>query len=144
MRKLLVPIVAALAILMAGAVAQNINKAIQLSQDPTGAFGVDTNNNTYFPGHILSTGPGTPALTSCGSGSPAATGTDTEGTITIGTTVTGCVATFNKAFLAAPNCTVTSRAILSQTSYVPYLTGIQLTLNSNGAVTFDYHCSGTK
>lgn len=144
MRKLFLPVVAALVILGVGAVAQNINKAIQLSQDPTGAFGVDVNNNAYLPGHVLTVGPGQPVPTSCGSGSPTVTGTDTAGTILTGTTVTGCVVTFNKAYLAAPYCLVTSRAILSQTSYVPYLTGIQLTLNTNGAVTFDYICSGSK
>src|SRR5258708_7527019 len=69
------------------AVAQNITKTLQLSQDATGAFGVDTSNGVYFPGHILSTGKPAPALTACvTAGTPTLVGTDFSGVITAGTT----------------------------------------------------------
>ena len=144
MKKLLLPSALILAFGLSVGIAQNINKAIQLSQDPTGAFGVDTNNNAYFPGHLLTIGPGTPVVTSCGTGTPTIAGTDTAGTIVTGTTITGCVATFAKAYLATPYCIVAGQVLLSPVSYTPATTGINFTVNSNGALTINYICSGSK
>ena len=71
LRRYLLP---SLLILLLGGVyagAQSITKALQLSQDATGSFGVDTNLGVYFPGHILSpTGGARPAPTVTGSGTP--------------------------------------------------------------------------
>jgi hypothetical protein len=60
-----------------------------------------------FDGRFMPVGSGTaPALTSCGT-SPAIVGTDVAGTVTMGTgTPTGCVITFNVAYIAAPHCIV--------------------------------------
>ena len=91
------------------AFAQNINKAIQLSQDATGVFGVDVNNGVYFPGHILTpAGRPVPVLTGCVAGTGGSfAGTDFSGTFTQGNTAsTSCIVTFGTAFVTAPNCTV--------------------------------------
>lgn len=143
MRKLLVPIVAALAILGVGAVAQNINKALQLSQDPTGAIGVDTNNNVYFPGHVLTVGPGTPVATSCGGGT--VTGTDTAGTVS-GSAAggTGCVITFSKAYLATPYCIVTSENPATSPPAATMTTTAITIGTTMGAAVIHYACSGSK
>ncbi len=141
---------ASLAIICLGlglAVAQNVNKALQLSQDPTGAFGVDTNNNVYFPGHILTTGPTTkPALTTCGT-SPSNVGTDTAGVVTEGTGgPTGCLITFNRAYLAAPYC-ITSLRIATSASPISravYTTGIAITHLAGDSAVYDYFCTGSR
>lgn len=128
------------------AFAQTINKALQLSQDSTGAFGVDTNNNIYLPGHVLTTGPGTPVLTSCGSGSPAITGTDTGGVVTTGTTATGCIITFSKAYLATPYCVVSTQSVLGTTpfQYTASLTALTITQGSATGNLINYVCTGLK
>ncbi len=142
MRKYLLP--SALILLLAGAagVAQTINRAVQLTQDTTGVFSVDTNNNVYFPGHILSTGPQVaPALTSCGT-SPSIAGSDTAGQVQMGSALpTGCNVTFVKAYLTAPWCVVTGQTspATSPISYVLFTTGIQLTVA--GTIKFNYFCS---
>jgi hypothetical protein len=144
MRKYLLPSLLILILAGGWSVAQVINRAVQLSQDATGAFGVDTNNNVYFPGHVLSTGPGTPALTSCGT-TPSIVGSDTAGEVTTGTTNTGCVVTFNKAYLAKPWCVVVSQSPSATPAvYTTVTTSITVTLAANSSVLFDYVCSGSK
>lgn len=124
------------------AVTQNINKALQLSQDATGAFGVDTNNNVYFPGHILSTGPGTPTLTACGTGTPVIAGTDTAGVVTMGTSATGCVITFAKAYASVPWCVVSWQATpLASQLYTVTATAITTIQTSASANKLNYVCS---
>lgn len=143
-RKYLTPVGLILAFGLSLALAQTITKSVQLSQDSTGAIGVDTNNNVYYPAHILTTGPGTPALTSCGSGTPTITGTDTAGTVALGTSATGCVITFNKAYAATPYCLVTARAGVSQVGYSTSTTALTTTQVSTSSNTIDYLCTGSK
>ena len=145
-RSLWLPSALILGLGLALASAQNINKALQLSQDPTGAIGVDTNNNVYWPGHVLTVGPGTPVLTSCGA-SPTITGTDTEGTVVGGGTVgaTGCVITFNKAYLATPYCMLVSENMgTSPPAYSASTTAITVSTTTVGAAVMHYRCSGSK
>lgn len=148
MRKYLLPSLLILALAGGLAVAQSITKALQLSQDGTGAFGVDTNNNVYFPGHIYTTGPGTPVLTACiTGGTPTIAGTDTLGTFTAGTTAsTSCVVTFNKAFLAAPTCLVTYAAggPPATSSWTTSTTALTITQASTASVVVNWLCSGAK
>src|SRR5205814_10438962 len=58
-----------LALLPGLALAQNINRSLQGSQDPRGPVGIDTNNSAYFPGHINAFGQITaaPSPANCGS-----------------------------------------------------------------------------
>lgn len=125
------------------AVAQNINKAIQLSQDPTGAFGVDSNNNAYFPGHFL-TQASAPTLSSCGT-TPTISGSDSWGTIVEGTTSTACTLTFRAAFLTAPFCIATAPG----TSVVPFTYTTQTTsiiftmVGTSSSTRINYFCPST-
>lgn len=145
MKRYLLPSLLILALGGAIAAAQQINKAVQLSQDASGAFGVDTNNNIYFPGHILTTGPGTPVLTGCGGGTPAIVGTDTSGTVTEGTSAIGCVLTFNRAYLATPYCLISWQSTPPTTqTRTPATTGITLIHTSQSSIAFDYLCSGSR
>ena len=148
MKKLLLPSLLILAFGLVLAHSQNINKSIQLSQDPTGKFNVDTNNNSYWPGHFLSIGP-TPApiLTSCGT-SPTILGTDTAGTIVVGTgsPATGCIVTFTQAYLLKPYCVAVSQnPATSPAAYSTATTSITFTTPTalNGA-TLNYWCSGSQ
>jgi hypothetical protein len=112
MRKYLLPSLLILCLAGGYALAQTITRALQLSQDVTGAFSVDTNSGVYFPGHQLTTG-NSPALTACGGGTPTIRGTDTAGEITMGTASVGCIATFARAYLTQPYCTFSSQAALA-------------------------------
>ncbi len=132
-RRLIFP--SALILLLAGAYAgaQTITKALQLSQDATGAFGVDTNLGVYFPGHILSpTGGQRPAPTvSSGGTTPTISGTDTTGVITVNALATTVTATFGTAFVSIPSCLVTPNDIgtsaASKISYTIATTSIAIT-----------------
>jgi hypothetical protein len=136
-------------LLLAGGVAfaQNINKAVQLSQDPTGLIGYDTSNHVYFPGHILSTVRGSPAPTvtgaTCGTTAPAITGTDFAGTVTVGTSATtSCVVTFGTAFVTAPTCVVSPKStILAAFSFATSTTALTVTQTSTANNTFTFICS---
>lgn len=146
LRRALLPSAIVLALSLSFAVAQNINKAIQLSQDASGAFGVDSNNYVYFPGHILSTGPGVPTL-SCGGTAATILGTDTSGEITTGTTSSNnCVVTFAKAYLATPWCVVTAQQNTTPiTSYTEGTANLQINFaTDNTAKKLNYWCSGSK
>jgi hypothetical protein len=87
------------------------------------------------------TGSTSPALTSCGT-SPSDTGTDGEGTVTMGTgSPTGCVITFVKAFVTAPNCTVTWQATpLASQSYAVSATAITLTQTATSSNVANWVC----
>ena len=146
MRKYLAPIVICLIGGLAFALAQNINKALQLSQDSTGAFGIDTNNNVYFPAHILNNGPGTPTVVAAAGTTPTIIGTDNQGTISGGTagTTSTLTLTFNKAFLAAPACMLASQnPAVSPLAYNVAPTGINITTGV-GAAVVQYLCMGAK
>ena len=127
----------ALGIGLAGA--QTINKALQLSQDATGAFSVDSFLGVYFPGHILSPTGGTrPAPTVTGTGTPTISGTDTSGTVTMGTSSTTAIVAFGAAYGTSPNCSVTwqsgSPSAYSTTTKVINITQISA---SGNLITFN-------
>src|SRR4029079_7684099 len=139
-----------LVLLLAGGLsyAQTIVRAIQLSQDTSGAFGVDANNGVYFPGHILSTGTGRPAPTlgACiTGGSPTLVGTDTAGTITAGSTAsTSCTVTFGTAYAVAPTCTVAwASGPLAAMSWTTSTTVLTITQTSNASSKIMYICTST-
>lgn len=125
--------------------AQVINKAIQLSQDASGAFGVDTTNNVYFPGHILSTGTAHAATTigTCGT-SPTIIGTDVAGVATTGSTATtSCVITFGRAYVTAPSCVVaggTSMATTAALLATATTTTLTVTYASSTSAKINYVC----
>lgn len=147
MKKYILPSLLILACFIGGAVGQNINRAIQLSQDPLGLIGYDTGNNVYFPAHILSTVRGSPAPTvtgaTCGTTTPSVTGTDFAGTITVGTSATtSCVLTFGTAFVTAPSCVVGPKStILAALSWATSTTALTITQTSTASNTLSYICS---
>ena len=142
MKRYLLP--SALIVALAGglAIAQSITKSVQLSQDPSGPIGFDTNNGVYFPGHVLSTGPKpVPALSSCG-GSTTVAGTDTSGTFTGTAGTATCTLTFTQAYLTAPYCVVVSNSqSTAPLAYTIATTSIQVTAGIGGAKAY-YWCSG--
>ena len=88
-------------------------------------------------------GPAIAAPTSCG-GSPAVTtgSVNTAGEITQGTVSTGCVITFNPAYVNAPFCVVTEQAGLGF-SYVTTNTAITITnIGALSSTKMNWHCSG--
>lgn len=147
LKSALLPSALILACFLGGVFAQNITKAVQLSQDATGMIGYDTSNGVYFPGHILSTTKGSPAPTvtgaTCGTTAPSITGTDFVGTVTIGTSATtSCVITFGTAFVTAPTCLLTPKsAILAALSYAASTTALTITQTSTANNTISYMCS---
>jgi hypothetical protein len=128
----------ALAVGLAGA--QTINKALQLSQDNTGAFSVDSFLGVYFPGHVLSpTGGPRAAPTVAGTGTPTITGTDTSGTVTMGSSAVSAVVTFGTAYGTAPNCVV-SWQTGSPTSYSTTTKVINISQISSSGNLVSYMC----
>lgn len=125
------------------AVAQTINKAIQLSQDASGAFGVDTTNNVYFPGHILTTALSAPAPTVAGTGTPSILGTDFAGTITMGASATTATATFGRAYVSVPHCVVTWQSIPNGTaiSYTLATTSLSVAQPAGSSNKVNYFCT---
>lgn len=124
-RKALIPAVAALSIMCAGAIAQILTLP----------------NNVTFLGHAASAG-SPPVLTSCGT-TPAIAGTDRAGTVTMGTTATGCVITFSTAYVLAPVCLVVWIATpLASQSYVTSASAITLTQTSASNNVVKYFCDG--
>lgn len=143
MHKYLLPSLLILALSASLGIAQTINKAIQLSQDASGAFGVDTTNNVYFPGHILNTGNAGPAPTVTGTGSPTLSGTDVAGTITMGTSATTAIVLFGRAYVSTPNCVVSPQNAFTTTNiaYTVTTTRISMTQNSTTANLVNYFCT---
>lgn len=143
MRKHIVPSLLILCLAGGLAGAQTINKALQLSQDATGAFSVDSFNGVYFPGHILSpTGGARPAPTVTGTGAPTIAGTDTAATVTMGTSATTATVTFGTAYVSVPTCMITPQNAFSTTNIamVPATTSIALTQNSTSGNKVGYFC----
>lgn len=137
MRKYLLPSLIVLALSGALAVAQTITRAIQLSQDTTGAFSVDTNSGVYFPGHVLSSRGGAvniPAATVSGNNTPTLVGSDTMGTVTFGSGSTTATVAFGQSYVTVPSCVVSLQQgkTASAISYVPATGNLALTITSNG------------
>lgn len=147
MKKYLLPSALILALGLGYAIAQNITKSVQLSQDPTGTIGYDTNNNVYFPGHLLSTGiAGVPTVSApVGSAPTLGTGsTDFIGNFTGGSGNTTATITFKTAFAAAPTCLIVqSTTPATGLAYTTATTGINISsVISTGK--FNWLCSGAQ
>lgn len=145
MRKYILPVLLILACFAGGALSQNISRTLQLSQDPTGSFGVDTTSNVYFPGHVLSVaraGP-SPVISACGTNSNV--GTDFSGRVTITAgTPTSCTLTFGTAFVTAPNCIVAAQGAIPATTFSWATTTTTLVLTTAAVNTvWDYVCVST-
>lgn len=140
-RRLVLPLLAALAIGLGGVAAQNITKSVQLSQDGSGPIGFDTNNNVYFPAHINNSGIAPALGTNCSTAT--ITGSDTAGRIVGVAATTGtCTVTFNKPYVATPFCIATTQnPATSPLAYNVVPTGLNLT-TITGAVTANYICQG--
>jgi len=114
--------------------------------------GIPTAGSTYasllqFQAYVFGlnsqrTGATAPALTSCGT-SPAISGNDFAGTITLGTgSPTGCVATFNTAYVSAPSCVVVSETAPATTTpaYSVSTTAITIVQAATSSNKYDYIC----
>jgi hypothetical protein len=147
MKKYLLPSVLILIGFLGYALAQSITKSVQLSQDPTGTIGYDTNNNVYFPAHINNNGPGIPTVATSAGTAPTinANSTDNQGIVTGGAASTQSVTiVFNKAYLAAPACVVVpENPSTSPLAYNVVATGINIT-SGVGAAIVNYLCMGAK
>lgn len=124
--------------------AQTINRAIQLSQDASGAIGVDSNNGVYFPGHILNTGRAGAAATVAGTGTPTISGTDVAGTITMGSSATTAIVTFGRAYVSVPHCVLSNQTAVSTTSNIAYTlltTSISISQPSTSGNKINYFCT---
>ena len=144
MKRYVLPILLILG--LAGGIAFAQTKSIQVSQDPLGPIGYDTNGGVYFPGHVLSTTAvnKAPALTACiTGGTPTLVGTDFAGTINAGSTAsTSCVVTFGKAFTTAPNCVVAwASGPLAAMSWITSTTALTITQTSNASSVINYICT---
>lgn len=143
MKKYLLPSALILLLGLGIGVAQNINKALQLSQDATGAFGVDSTLGVYFPGHVLSpTGGQRPGPSVTGTGTPTIAGTDTSATVTMGASSTTASAVFGTPYLSVPSCVVTWPSTLASEIYVLATTSIGITQTSTSGNKINYWCSG--
>jgi hypothetical protein len=148
MRKYILPSALILACFLGAALSQNINRAVQLSQDPTGLVGYDTSNNIYVPNHLNATTRGGPApvLSACiTGGTPTLVGTDFTGTINAGSTAsTSCVVTFGTPFIVAPRCVVAwSSGPLAAMSWTTSTTALTITQTSNGSSIIQYICTSS-
>lgn len=138
-----------LVLVLAGglAVAQTFTRALQLSQDTSGAFGIDSSNNLYLPKKLMfpTGGVGAPAPTVTGTGTPTISGTDAAGTITMGSSATTATVLFGTAYGATPNCVLSPQNAFTTTniSYTIVTTSIAITQNSTSANKINYFCTGT-
>lgn len=145
MRKYLLPSALILLLGLGAVLAQNINKSLQLSQDPTGPIGIDTNFGAYFPGHILSAPllAGRPQPTITGTGTPTISGSDTAGLITMGASATTAIAVFGQAFLSVPSCVATYQSpVIASTplAYTIFATSLSITQPSSSSQKINYIC----
>lgn len=133
----------ALILLLAGsfAIAQTINRAVQLSQDTSGAFSVDTNNGLYLPNHLFFTGR-TPTI--AGTATPTIRGSDSAGAITMGTNATTAIATFARAWLSTPYCIAsTNTQMLSPIAVGATTTTMSITQVSTSGNIVNYFCTSS-
>lgn len=113
------------------AVAQNIQRSIQLSQSPIGPFGVDAANSVYFPGKVMTAG-SSPTLSGFGTGG-SITGSDFAGILQAGTgSSTTAAFAFRTAFTSSPYCTANASSSTA-VGVVATPGGVSFTLSS-GAV----------
>jgi len=147
MRLRILPSLLILALAGGVAVAQTFTRAIQLSQDTSGIFLVDSNRGLYLPAKLMfpTGGVGTPAPTITGTGTPTISGTDTAGTITMGSSATTATVLFGRAYGAAPNCVLSPQNAFTTTNiaYTIVTTSIAITQNSTSGNLINYFCTGT-
>jgi len=118
-----------------GAIATSINMPLSFQTSSTARLSIIGNATHLAPSGTA------PALTACGGGSPAITGSDVAGEVTMGTTATGCVITFNVAYVAAPYCTVSWQATpLASQSYTVSTTAITTVQTSTSSNKINYTC----
>ncbi len=147
MKRLLVALLAVSCLGIGLGVAQNINKALQLSQDPSGAFGVDTVNSVFFPRHVVANDQLTPTVAAATGTAPTVVGTDFVGTITGGGTSTTTVTlTFATAFSTGttPRCIAQSRNPSTSPLAATPSTNVGFTVGAMGAAVLDYICVGIR
>lgn len=137
---------ASLAIICLGlglSIAQNITRSIQLSQDPTGPFGVDSLGGVFFSNHINTSQVASPVLVGCGT-SPTLTGTDTAGEVVEGTgSVTACSFQFARAYTATPYCYGSSSSTTTPVAFISSPSGFNVSHIASAAVMrFYYNCTG--
>lgn len=138
-RRYLAPVGLILALAGGIALAQNITKAIQLSQDSTGIIGIDSNNSVYFPNKLLAKSTtNTPALTSCGT-TPTIVGNDTVGKLTTGSGATTCTMTFNIAYNVAPACVLQEQGGSVSPTFTTSTTALTATVDVASTV-YNYIC----
>lgn len=142
MKHILAPTLLILGLASGLALAQNITKGIQLSQDGSGPIGYDTNGASYFPGHINSTTRvgARPVLSTCGT-APSFTGTDNALRLTTGSAATTCTITFGVPFVVAPACVITPEGAAVQPTYTSSITAIAMTVDVASTV-YNIICMG--
>lgn len=138
MKRHLAPILLILGLAGSFAIAQNITKGVQLSQDNTGPIGVDASNNVYFPNKILSTRTTIPTLSTCGT-SPSVIGNDTVGKLTTGSAATTCTVTFSAAYNVAPACVVSAQGTATQPTFTTSTTALTMSVDIASTV-YNYIC----
>lgn len=137
-RKYLAPVGLILALSLGLAFAQNITKSVQLSQDPSGPFGVDSANNVYFQKKILSVSTIAPVPSSCGT-SPSVIGNDAVGKLTTGSGATTCTLTFVTAYNVAPACIFQTQGAATQPTFTTSTTAATFTVDIASTV-YNYIC----
>ena len=144
MKRLLVALLAVSCLGIGLGVAQNINKALQLSQDPSGAFGVDTSNNIYMPNHLNCNSQQAPTVAAA-AGTVTVVGCDMAGKITGGSAAATTVTlTFRTAYGVAPICVATAQnPATSPQAFSSSTTALTFTSNI-GAAIVDYICIGNR
>lgn len=138
---------ALLAIGLSVAIAQNLNKSVQQSQDPTGVIGMDATNNVWFPRHLGNRGSAPTVAAGCGSGG-AVVGSDFSGTVTEGTgNVIGCQIAFRAAFGSSEtvHCVIALKTgnTASPISWSVSAAGFHVThAQAATSMPYSYYCSG--
>lgn len=147
LKRYVLPILLVLGLGASLAVAQTFTRAVQLSQDTSGAFLIDSFNNLYLPQKLmLPTGlTNNPAPSVTGTATPSVTGTDTAGTITAGTAATSVILNFGRAYGAVPNCIVARQdaTAASVISWTTATTNITMTTAAGTGFKINYFCTGT-
>lgn len=142
------PVAVILGLALGAALAQNINKSLQQSQDPTGAIGLDAGNNVYFPAHTVNTGSAPSIGGGCGTGATV-TGNDTFGLITEGSTEKAqCIITFRNAYTGqSVYCNVALNYATTATpiSWTSSAAGLSINhIATTAVLRFNYLCNGSQ
>jgi hypothetical protein len=142
-RKLTTAFLVGLCFAIGLASAQVITRSVQLSQDPSGPFGVDASNNLYLQGNRhfnASGGNNPPTLGTCTAGVITAGSTDFSGQVT-GATAATCAVVFGQAYATAPRCLVTPNNATAATTFVTAAATTGFTFNQTATTTtFNWIC----